>query len=207
MDAIKGKKTLHFLKKFMTKKVIGVLVIVCIVLVVALGVGSQFMKSNQTTKLGFQDIGELATQCVYATEIGAEEKSATFFKVKIPFIQSKYIYTMDFEIKAGFDFEDIKWKVKGDDKIVVNMPKVKVLSNETRTDSFKVYHEEKSIFEQFSLDEVLLSVDDMKKSAEKTAIKNGLFDNAKTNAETIIKSFLMQEFDMKQYTVEFKYAK
>lgn len=112
---------------------------------------------------------------------------------------------MDFEIKAGFDFGEIKWDVKKD-KIVINMPQVKVLSNEPRTDKVKIYHDKESIFKQIDLKNVLISIDDMKKDAEKNAIANGLYENAKTNAESIITTFLAQEYNLKEYKLEFKYT-
>lgn len=189
----------------MTKKVVLAVTIICVLTIGVLGVGSRFSTSSETEKLGFKNIGELATQCAYCSEINVIDEARELFKIKIPFTQSKYIYKMDFEIKAGFNFEEIQWDVK-ENKIVVSMPAVKVLSNEPRTDKVKIYHEEESAFKQIDLDDVLTSIDAMKKNAEKTAIENGLYDNAKTNAETIITNFLAQEYDLEKYKVEYKYA-
>lgn len=205
MKETKENKKIKLLGKFMTKKVTLVVAIVCVIAIVILGIGSRFSTSRETEKLRFEDIGELATQCAYCTEINVIDEARELFKIKIPFTQSKYIYTMDFEIKAGFDFEEIKWDIK-ENKIVVSMPAVRVLSNEPRTDKVKIYHEKESIFKQIDLEDILVSIDDMKKDAEKNAIANGLYDNAKTNAETIITGFLAQEYDLEQYEVEYKYA-
>lgn len=47
----------------------------------------------------------------------------------------------------------------------------------------------------------------MKEDAEKKAIANGLFENAKANAETIITNFLAQKYDVEEYTIKYKYPK
>lgn len=204
-DNKKSNLLTNLLAKLLTKKVISAVAIVCVLAIVSLGVGSSFSTSSEPKKLKFENIGELATQCAYCTEINVIEEARELFQIKIPFTQSKYIYTMDFEIKAGFDFEEIHWDVQ-ESIIVVNMPAVKVLSNEARTDKVKIYHEEESIFKQIGLEDLLVSIDDMKKNAEKNAIANGLYENAKKNAETIITSFLAQEYDLEQYKIEYKYA-
>lgn len=205
MKKTKENKVIKFAKKYLTKKIIIAVVIVCALCIVSMGIGSRFSTSSETKTIGFENIGELATQCAYCTEINVIDEAREIFKIKIPFTQSKYIYTMDFEIKAGFDFGEIKWDVKKD-KIVINMPQVKVLSNEPRTDKVKIYHDKESIFKQIDLKNVLISIDDMKKDAEKNAIANGLYENAKTNAESIITTFLAQEYNLKEYKLEFKYT-
>lgn len=209
MEETKDKNRNSLMKKMLrralTKKVIGVLFVIIVLTIVFLGLGSSFFMSSETKKLGFEDIGEFATQCAYSTEINVIDEAREIFKIRIPFTQSKYIYTMDFEIKAGFDFEQIKWDVKGD-RIVIDMPVVRVLSNEARTDKVKIYHEDESIYKQISLNDILVSIDDMKKDAEKNAIANGLYENAKKNAEKIITSFVGQNYDLNKYKVEYNYA-
>ncbi len=205
MSETKEKVKSKILTKLLTKKVITVLVVFVAIVVVILGVSDWKSTQGKSTKLKFENIGELATQCAYSTEIKVIEEARTLFKVKIPFTQSKYIYSMDFEIKAGYDFEKIFWEEKSNNKIVVTMPPLKVISNEPRTDTVKIYHEEESAFKQISLTDVMVSIDEMKNNAQRTAIENGLFDNAKQNAETLIKGFLGQKYDTKEYKIEFKY--
>lgn len=168
----------------------------------------------QTTKLRFENIGELATQVAYATEVGSTQDSRKIFGVEIPFTQSSYIYSYDFIIKVGFDFSQISWKEDGT-VIKVHMPAPKVFSNEIKLDTLKVYNEKESIFTNIDYGTVNKSSLDMQKDAEKSAVDNGIFDMAKQNAETIIKSFLsnVYTFDTqnssndKIYTIKFEYPK
>lgn len=60
--------------------------------------------SSKTTRLGFEDIGEMATQAAYTTQVNVTEGSRVLWGVTIPFTQSKYIYSYDVTIKAGIDF-------------------------------------------------------------------------------------------------------
>ena len=137
------------------------------------------------------------------TEVGVQEGSRELFGIQIPFTQSKYIYSMDFEIKAGIDFGDIDWDLK--DKIIeVRLPEARILSSEMKQDSFQVYHEEESIFRQIRLEEINDGFEDMQKQAEKDAVSNGLLENAKSNAEMILKEFFAKEYDLKEYKITFR---
>ena len=141
----KKRRMLKFVGKHLAKNVVIVLAVVLVIALGAIGLRSVITSESKTTKIGFENIGELATQSAYCTEVNVTDDWRKLFGIKIPFTQSKYIYSYDFVIKAGYDFKDIKWSEKGD-KIEVTLPEVKVLSNEIDLDSFKVYHEEESIF-------------------------------------------------------------
>ena len=85
--------------------------IVCFVLGGVIGfevrdlfVGKEAVSESRPVKLGFEEIGELATQAAYCTEINVTDASRELFGLKIPFTQSKYIYSYDVVIKAGIDF-------------------------------------------------------------------------------------------------------
>ena len=156
----------------------------------------------RTTKIGFENIGELATQSAYCTEVNVTDTSRELLGVKIPFTQSKYIYSYDFVIKAGMDFEKISWDEK-DNKITVKLPEIKILSNEAVDDSFKVFHEKESVFRQVTLEENIGAIEQLKKNAVKDAIANGLYDNARVNAETMLTAFFGNVYDMDKYQIEF----
>ena len=125
-----------------------------IAIVAAIGVGVRVINvsESKTTKIGFEDIGEMATQSAYCTEVNVTEDAKELYGMRIPFTQSKYIYSYDIVIKAGYDFNEIEWKEKNK-TIEVKLPEAKVLSNELDMDSFKVYHEEESIFSKITLEE------------------------------------------------------
>lgn len=194
--------------KKLKKKIIKYMSIVLIALLAIVAVIIGYRKlddsDSKTTKIGYEDIGELATQEAYCTEVNVTESAKELWGVKLPFAQSKYIYSYDFVIKAGFDFGEIKWKEKNK-KIVVTLPEVSVLSAEPVDDSFKVFHEQESIFMQIKLEENIEDIENMKQNAVENAIANGLYDNAKANAETILTGFFENVYDPDEYQIKFVY--
>lgn len=177
--------------------------LIAIVAAIRVGVRVINVSESKTTKIGFEDIGEMATQSAYCTEVNVTEDAKELYGMRIPFTQSKYIYSYDIVIKAGYDFNEIEWKEKNK-TIEVKLPEAKVLSNELDMDSFKVYHEEESIFSKITLEENNDAVKKMKLNAQENAIANGLLENARSNAETMLTGFFADEYDLDEYKIVFK---
>ena len=197
------EKKIGLLSK-LPKKAIGALVLALILVAVGIGLGERFFTDTKTTKLGFENIGELATQASYVTEVSVIDKSVVVWKVELPWTKSKYIFSCDFIIKAGFDFTEIEHEVTGN-TIKVTLPEVKVLSREMVRDSTKVFHEDSNIFTPNTLENNLDALKEMEQNAENTAIENGLYDNATANAEAMLKSFIGSVYDLNEYQIEFSY--
>ena len=198
----------------MTKKIIKNLILVLIVAVIGAGAfifggkmkEDQIQHESKVTKFGFEDIGELATQEMIGTVVHTEKTAQSLFGIEIPFTQSQYIYSYDFEIKAGYDFSYIKYEIKDDEEnkeILIYLPEAKILSTEILTDSFEVYYEKESIFKRITLSDNNVALKDMKKLAEDNAVSNGIYEKAKSNAEIILKAFFAQYYDLNVYTITF----
>lgn len=198
----------------MTKKIIKNLILVLIVAVIGAGAfifggkmkEDQMQHESKVTKFGFEDIGELATQEMIGTVVHTEKTAQSLFGIEIPFTQSQYIYSYDFDIKAGYDFSYIKYEIKDDEEkkeILIYLPEAKILSTEILTDSFEVYYEKESIFKRITLSDNNVALKDMKKLAEDNAVSNGIYEKAKSNAEIILKAFFAQYYDLNVYTITF----
>ena len=161
----KKQKGSILLKYWLSKTAVKIILVIIVLLVIALGVGKYFMTESKTAKIGFEDIGELATQSAYCTEVNVTEAARELFGVEIPFTESKYIYSYDIVIKAGFNFEEIEWELN-DHRIEVKLPETKILSSEINLDSFKLYHEDESIFRQITMDENNEALKSMQENAE-----------------------------------------
>ena len=209
------KKKLKFSFSLSLKNIIIFVLLIAVVFLSVLNFmpkKDNSVTDHKTIKMRLENIGELATQVSYSTEVGSIRDSREIFGVKIPFTQSSYIYSYDFIIKAGFDFGAIDCKKEGQ-VIKVKMPAPEILSNEIKLDTLKVYNNEESIFTNIAPESINDNTSDMKNEAQETAISNGIFDMAKDNAETIIKAFLsdLYSFDAngsngkEQYTIEFDY--
>ena len=192
-----------FWTRWIANKVLLAIVITLLVCGGAFGVHTHFSSKSETLKIGFEDIGEMATQVAYCKEVDKIDKLADWYGMVIPFTQSKYIYSYNIVIKAGFNFEEIEWR-KQDKTIQVKLPEIKILSSEIDYDSFKVYHEQDSIFTKVNLEERNESILKLKEKAEQDAIANGLFENARANAEMILKGFFGQVYDLEEYKLVFQ---
>ena len=197
-----------------TKKIIKNLILVLVVVFIGAGAfifggkmkEDQMQHESKMTKFGFEDIGELATQEMIGTVVHTEKTAQSLFGMEIPFTQSQYIYSYDFDIKAGYDFSYIKYEIKDDEEnkeILIYLPEAKILSTEILTDSFEVYYEKESIFKRITLSDNNVALKDMKKLAEDNAVSNGIYEKAKSNAEIILKAFFAQYYDLNVYTITF----
>lgn len=197
-----------------TKKIIKNLILVLVVAFIGAGAfifggkmkEDQMQHESKMTKFGFEDIGELATQEMIGTVVHTEKTAQSLFGMEIPFTQSQYIYSYDFDIKAGYDFSYIKYEIKDDEEnkeILIYLPEAKILSTEILTDSFEVYYEKESIFKRITLSDNNIALKDMKKLAEDNAVSNGIYEKTKSNAEIILKAFFAQYYDLNVYTITF----
>ena len=168
---------------------------------------SNYVSDEKITEIGFENIGELATQSVTTTTVRVETKDLKLFNVSIPLTQSKYIYTYNTTIKAGINFSDVKWQLGDTDdtshNIYVDIPEVKTLSADIDLDSFKVLHEENNIFSPITLTEHNDSLIQLRENALSYAINSGLYDRALDNAKTILTSFISQVYPSNEYNIIF----
>lgn len=191
-----------WIKMYLTGKVLTVVIAAVVLVLLVLGVRKYVSVESKTTKIGFEDIGELATQAAYCTEVNVTEASRELWGIKIPFTQSKYIYSYDVVVKAGFDFSEVEWSAKKG-VIEVKLPQAEILSCEVDTDTFQVYHEDESIFRKITLEENNEALNNLMQQAEKDAVANGILEDARSNAERILKGFFGNEYDLNEYELKF----
>lgn len=198
----KKGKILKWIGTSIGRKIAAAVLIVILAALAAVGIRDYVSHESDTVKIGFEDIGEMATQAAYCTEVNVTDESRQIYGFNIPFTQSKYIYSYDVVVKAGIDFDEIEWSLE-EQEIRVKLPKTKILSCEIDEDSFEVYHEKESIFKQITLEDNNDARMEMKENAEKDAIEKGILENARTNAENILTGFFGKVYDLSEYTIVF----
>ena len=178
--------------------------ILILCLLILFGISNVYNQNPETKQLGFQNIGELATQIAYCTEVNLTDSSVQLWGWDVPFTQSKYIYSYDVAIKAGYDFSKIEWTVnRSTGKISVFLPEAIIISAEINPESFEVYHEKESAFNQINLEDNNEALIKLREDALNTAIDNGLLENARANAEVLITAFLRSDYPQDKYVIEF----
>ena len=202
----RNKGKFSWVKVYFASKAVRIIISIVLIAMVVAGITAGVKKyaesEAKTTKIGFEDIGELATQVAYSTEVNVTDASRKLFGMTIPFAQSKYIYSYDVIVKAGFDFKQVEWS-ENNETIVVKLPQAEILSCEVDTESFQVYHEDESIFRRITLEENNEALNNMKKQAQDDAIENGILENARANAETILKGFFGNTYNLEKYKIKF----
>ena len=160
--------------------------------------------ASKTSALSLKDIGELATQAGYFTTVQTIYKSRDVLGWEVPGTQSNYVYSYDGTIKAGINFEDLQLEVDRETRtITVTFPEFRILSTEIDDDSFVLYNDGANLFTSLKLEDVDKSNAELKQTARETAIKNGILENARSNAEVLVRGFLASMYDLSVYTVVF----
>ena len=180
--------------------------IVLVLVVAALGFFSLHGRIIQakTTALGLRNIGELATQAGYFTTVSTITKSREVLGLEVPGTKSNYVYSYDGTIKAGINFEDIDLEVDEKNRVIrVLFPEFRILSTEIDDDSFVLYNDGANLFTSLRLEDVSQSNAELKKNARESAVKNGILENARSNAEILVRGFLAGMYDLNVYRVEF----
>ena len=191
------------------KKIIFGIVILLIVAAIGLslyGVKNQIEITSTGVGGSINDLGELATSEYSFTRMQEANKPAKeIIGLKIPFTSSKVIYSYDGSIKAGLNFEEIEIEPNFlTKKVHIRLPETRILSSEVDNDSLIVYDEHNSPFNSLTFEDMNLSVVSLKENAEKAAIEKGLLDNAKTNAETLIRSYIEKTYRPGEYEIIFE---
>ena len=160
--------------------------------------------SSKVTAFNVKDIGELATQAGYFTRVQTIRKSREVLGIEVPGTQSNYVYSYDGTIKAGYDFSRITTEVDEKNHVItVALPPCEILSTEIDENSFVLYNDGTNLFTSLKLEDVDKSNAELKKAARETAIKNGILENARSNAELLIRGFLSGVYDLNTYEVRF----
>ena len=163
--------------------------------------------SGETIRSGMTDIGELATEEYWFTQVQTYDssKSAQIFDLTfdLPLTRNKFVYSYDGVIKAGVDFAQATVEVDNTvRRVTITLPKARILSSEIDYDSFELYDEQKSIFNPLSVRDVNKSNSELLRSAEKDAIAKGVLERADENAETLVVNFLRGAFEVRSYAIK-----
>ena len=114
----------------------------------------------------------------------------------IPFTTSRLIVSENYVIKAGYDFAQITPEIeepltegeKG--TITITLPEPSILSNEARPETRKIWLESESIFNNIPEEKRNELEIQMKEDAQATAINNGIYSEARENAEKVLTLFI-----------------
>lgn len=186
-------------------------IVIALILIIVFSSGVFFSSvingQTKTTKLGFENVGELVTQTAYMTIVRDTEEHREFFDLfQIPFTQSRQIFSYDIQIDASIDFSKITNTIDDNKKqIKVEIPHAKIYKATIDNNSLKVYLDKESLFSRIDLTEHNDAVEEMKNQGIEDAKANGILELAQKNAENLISTFLKTNNKFKDYNIAFEY--
>ena len=189
-------------------KWVAIIIIAIAAVQITVNLGTKYISSSpKTTKLGFENVGQLVTQTAYLTVVKDNKKNIDFFNLfKIPFTETRKIFSYDIEVDAGVDFNKIKYDVDNDNKqIKIKTPHAKIYKAKINTDSFRAYLDSDSIFTKINMSEHNDSLKKMEEQAVKDAAANNMLRLADENAKNIIRGLVNSNEEFKEYNVLFEY--
>ncbi|MDR1941899.1 MAG: DUF4230 domain-containing protein [Endomicrobium sp.] len=147
------------------------------------------------------------TSLIYQyTSVITHSQAAELFSIPIPLTEKKAIYTIDGDIKMGFNCADIKIDITYNN-IILHMPKIVILSHEIYPETFSLYDEKTSLFNKYTLTDANNIQKVNKKEMEIKARQNrGLYVQARKFAEEQFRSLLESAPAIKgKYTIVFEW--
>ncbi len=192
--------------KKLRNRIIVFAVVFVIVVVAVIAVFHTNSKNNKVGVIDFEmnNIGELATQVAYVTQIDKFEDAQHLWGWKIPLTTASSIYSYDITVKAGIDFSKIAVNVDEKEKtITFTLPETTILSSEIDFDSLQVWDESTNIFTPLTIE----AFNDNQKELESEAIskveENGILEAARSNAEQLIKGMMISSYPEGEYEYMF----
>lgn len=198
----------NFIKKLpiIIKSLMVIVLAVCLVLIGA-KIPSATKSKETVIDFGFKNVGKLITQEWYGRIVEDSSKNRKLFKsISLPFTESRLIFSIDVEILAGINFEDIKYNIDFDNKkVMVTVPHSEIYKSYEVKDSFISYLDEESWFSNINSSEQQALKDNIVSKGEKQAKESGLLEKADENARNIIKYVINGNEITKDFEVNFVY--
>lgn len=162
--------------------------------------------SVEVVDFGLKDIGKLITQTSNSTIVfDNKEDRELFNKFKMPFTESRQLFSYVIKVDAYVDFEKISYEDNGIDEILIKLPHAQVDDPVIDEKTFEPYIDKESAFSRIDIDEQNESRIKMKDKAIEQAKANGIIEAADKNAQIMIERIIKSEVNHKDYKVVFEY--
>lgn len=188
-------------------KYIIILIVLCAFFYLGTIFKTGFITQTKTTKLGFEDVGELVTQTCYATVVEDSKINRDFFNLfDIPFTESRQIFSYDVEVDASVNFSEISYTANDENKeITIKLPHAKIYKSTLNLFSLKIYLDSESLFSRINLEKQNEALKAIEEQAVEDAKANGILDVADKNAENLINGFIKSNDKYKDYKIIYEY--
>ncbi|MBR3240192.1 MAG: DUF4230 domain-containing protein [Oscillospiraceae bacterium] len=159
--------------------------------------------TTETIREGLQDIGKLATEEYYFTEVVNYSSVKTLWNINLGFTNSNFLISYDGVVTAGIDLTDAKIDMREDTKrIYVLLPEAEIMSVEIDFNSFQKYSEREGIGNRITLENYNDALKSIDETARQKAVDKGILNRAYENARVIVQRMIGSLVDLNEYSLE-----
>ncbi len=159
--------------------------------------------TTETIREGLRDIGKLATEEYYFTEVVNYSSVKTLWNINLGFTNSNFLISYDGVVTAGIDLSNAKIDMREDTKrIYVLLPEAEVMSVEIDFNSFKVFSEKEGIGNPITLENYNDALKSIDETARQKALDKGILNRAYENAQMIVQRLIGSLVDLNEYSLE-----
>ena len=171
-------------------------------------ISSNKRHEEKILSLKLKDIGELVTQTCQTVVLEDSKVDRNFFELfSIPFTESRQVFSYEFVVDASINFEKITYEINSEaESITIKLPHVKIYQSRPKLETYKSYLDTESIFSRIDLEEHNKALLAMQETAVNNCLAGGLLDAADSNAQKLIRNFVKNMNDLKDYTVNYEYV-
>lgn len=167
-------------------------------------IGTERIITSEILEESIRDIGKLVTKEYAYREI---EEYSDYVKVKdfkVPFTETRFLFTYDGIIYAGVDFEEIGVSMDENQKLIIFfMPDPIIISKELDLDSFSLLEQKSSIFNPMSMEDANMSIRELEEHALEKALSRNIMESAAKNAEVLLRNFVKSFSGINDYSINF----
>lgn len=148
----------------------------------------EFLEKEETiTSQGVIDqvrnVAELNTVEMYFSEIINYQDAISIRKLKLPFTEKSFIFTVKARVKAGIDLtkaapSDVVFR---EDSLTIRLPQPAITSKEIL--DYQAYSEKNGLFNEVTNEDTFQALETFTNDLEQQAKDNGILDRARENAE------------------------
>ena len=210
MEEVEEKKKKNIWKMFkkLPKIFRWCITVLLFLFLISLGliIKKNYLWETKTLDLQLENVGKLVTQTAHVVELGNIEYSREIFDIEIPFTESKQLFSIQVDVDAYVDFEQITHtRNKTNKMIVIKLPHAQIGEATILDETMEVYLDKESIFSRINLEKQAEARLKIRDEAIKKAKKNGLLEAADRNAQTIIEKVIKSDKNYADYTITFNY--
>ena len=143
----------------------------------------------------------------FYTAASSYEKNKQVFGVTVPLTTDHTVYMYSGVIGVGIRMNNIQYDIDNEnDKIVITLPKLEILSHTLDPDSFEFYNLKDSIFTSTDISEYEGFRTELKEKEEiHLADKEEFWEHAKSSTEANIENVLLGSGQLTDYDIEFQW--